>query len=413
LAILPVPVKRVDYFNAWRIDKRFEGTGGTPVLRCPAHFLRRAPCHPDRVIGIDEIAQIIDIIAAHSTHKKMKKSSMFAGLFALYLSGAALCQSQPTYTGADKTLIPNKGWDCGMPEGIPVPERGAPVFEAVMTLDQSYHLGQTPYGNRDALVIATGTVTGEKIKGSVMPGALDFQLSFPGGMEIEEILVLKTSDSKYIYVRSPGTAAHQNDVRMVLDFEAPNSSPYAWLNTGKYVGRRVVDSEAKTLKITVFDISNAPAASGSLSLVKPENLPNQPWNYRKVAPGEKRGAQLIVENVTLGKSQSVGASKRGGRNIIPITGGTLSGKITGKVLSGGADYQSLGNPATLDARYLWQTSEGDVIIVRNAGPISSLAPIFEVNVDSKYSFLNKGVYQSSGPGMGAGGVGLTFYETEQ
>ena len=29
------------------------------------------------------------------------------------------------------------------------------------------------------------------------------------------------------------------------------------------------------------------------------------------------------------------------------------------VLPGGADYQNLANPPTIDARYLWQTSDGE------------------------------------------------------
>jgi hypothetical protein len=107
----------------------------------------------------------------------------------------------------------------------------------------------------------------------------------------------------------------------------------------------------------------------------------------------------------------VGPAKKGTRNIIPITGGTLSGKIAGKVLAGGADYQNLANPATIDARYLWQTSDGEVIIVRNGGSFGLLAPSFEVRVDSKYAWLNKGLYLSSNPGPGSGGVGLTFYES--
>jgi len=32
-------------------------------------------------------------------------------------------------------------------------------------------------------------------------------------------------------------------------------------------------------------------------------------------------------------------------------------------------------------------------------------------VDSKYAWLNKGLYLSSNPGMGSGGVALTFYES--
>jgi hypothetical protein len=330
------------------------------------------------------------------------------------VAGLSYCLSQSPDERTGKILIPHKSWPCGMAEGIPVPEIGALVFEADMKLDQSYDLGRTPYGRRNVYVIQSGTVSGEKIKGSVMPGGLDFQLSFPnGGMEIEQILVLQTDDGKYIYMRSAGTAADKSDVRIVPDFEAPNASGYSWLNTGKYAGRRVVDPAAGTMKISVFDISGVLAQDGanSVRVAKPADVEDQPWDYRKASAEEKRGDQLISENVTLGASQSVGATKNGNRNIIPITGGTLSGKITGKVLSGGADYQNLANPPTIDARYLWQTSDGEVIIVRNGGTMGQLAPFFEVRLDSKYAWLNKGLYLSSNPGMGAGGVALTFYES--
>jgi hypothetical protein len=332
------------------------------------------------------------------------------------------CQSQlldgktkAGYTGADKILIPHKSWPCGMAAGIPVPERGVLVFEASLRLDQAYAIGKTPYGLRDAFVFQEGTVSGQKLNGSVMPGGLDFQLKFSnGGMEIEEIFVLRTSDGKYIYLRSAGTAADPSDVRMVPDFEAPNESSYGWLNTGKYAGRRVVDQAAKTLKITVYDISNvavAPDSKDSVHVTKPADAQDQSWDYRKATAEEKRGEELIRENVTLAASQMVGPTGKGTRNIIPITGGTLSGKITGKVLFGGADYQNLANPATIDARYLWQTDDGEVIIVRNGGTFGLLAPAFEVRVDSKYAWLNKGLYLSSNPGMGKGGVSLTFYES--
>jgi hypothetical protein len=49
--------------------------------------------------------------------------------------------------------------------------------------------------------------------------------------------------------------------------------------------------------------------------------------------------------------------------------------------------------------------------VRNAGPGAQLVPVFEVRKDSKYAWLNKGTYLSSPPGMGQGGVSLTFYES--
>jgi hypothetical protein len=97
--------------------------------------------------------------------------------------------------------------------------------------------------------------------------------------------------------------------------------------------------------------------------------------------------------------------------VIPITGGELTGRITGKVLAGGADYQNLSPPATIDARYLWQAADGEIIIVRNGGPFGSLVPTFEVRVDSPYAWLNTGSFLSSNPEGRPGGVGLTFYES--
>jgi hypothetical protein len=120
---------------------------------------------------------------------------------------------------------------------------------------------------------------------------------------------------------------------------------------------------------------------------------------------------MISETVTLSPSQSVGPSKRGNRNIIPITGGELSGRIPGKVLFGGADYQNLSGPPAIDARYLWQAGNGDIIIVRNTGA-STLVPAFEVRTDSPYAFLNTGKFLSSPPGIKPGGVGITMYESE-
>jgi len=333
----------------------------------------------------------------------------------LTLNGTALDVVE--YAGDGKILIPNKSWPCGMGNGIPVPEHGVPVFEASLKLDQAYDVGRTQYGQRDVLVIQAGTISGERISGSVMPGGLDFQLSFSnGGMEIEQIFVLRTEDGKYIYMRSPGTAADRSDVRMTPVFEAPNESSYRWLNTGKYAGRRVMNLAAGTMKISVFEISGvavSPDSSNSVRVTKPADVRDQPWDYRKVSAEEKRGDQLISENVTLGAGQMVGATGKSNRNIIPITGGTLTGRITGKVLAAGADYQNLANPATIDARYLWQTDEGEVIIVRNGGSFGMLAPTFEVRLDSKYLYLNKGLYLSSNPGMGKGGVALTFYESSR
>jgi Protein of unknown function (DUF3237) len=62
-----------------------------------------------------------------------------------------------------------------------------------------------------------------------------------------------------------------------------------------------------------------------------------------------------------------GLNSRGKRRIIPITGGTVTGKVTGKVLPGGADFQIVVSETTadLDARYMIELDNGKHIFVQN------------------------------------------------
>ena len=331
-----------------------------------------------------------------------------------YLLGLITTLPGDVVDDSGKILVPHESWTCGMAAGIPQPEKGVLVFETTMKLQNSYDLGKTQYGQRKVFVVQSGSISGTRIQGSVMSGGLDFQLTLSNGaMEIEQLLMLKGNDGSYIYLRSAGTAVNQNDVRMVWDFEAPNSSSYSWLNSGKYAGTRIIDSAAGTMKISVYDVSGinvTPDSTNSVIVTEPSDVPDQPWDFRK-ASSERNGNKFITESVSLGGSQSVGASKRGSRNVIPITGGTVTGNLTAKILPAGADYQNLSNPMTIDARYLWQTDDGEIIIVRNGGQFGSLVPTFEVRADSKYSYLNQKLYLSSDPGGGAGGVTITFYES--
>src|SRR4029453_4213145 len=228
-------------------------------------------------------------------------------------------------------------------------------------------------------------------------------------------VVLRTADGQYVYARNAGTGAATGDVRVVMDFEAPNAGSASWLNSGKYVARRVLNESTRTLTMRVYDVSTVTVAANPASVVrirKPEGVRNQPWDYRRPDPSEKQGNVLVTETVSLNSSQTVGASKRGNRNIIPITGGELSGRITGKVLFGGADYQSRPNPPAIDARYLWQGGGGRTIILRNTGP-GAPVPTVEVRTDSPYPWLNSGRFRSSPPGIKPGGVGITSYESNR
>jgi hypothetical protein len=330
---------------------------------------------------------------------------------------ANMASSTRTASAASKTLLPAASWDCGLPGGIPVPESGVLVLEAQVQLDAVYDVGRTPYGRRQATVTQTGTMKGPKIQAEVLAGGLDFQLTLSNGVvEVEQILVLRTSDGRHVLMRNAGTGRDAGDLRVVYDFEASTTGEYAWLNTGTYVGRRVIDPGARTLRLSIYDVSAVTGADArTVRIEKPAGVPPQPWDYRRADSAEQKGEEILTEIVTLGRGQSVPAGKRGNRNVLPITGGTLTGLVSGKVLFGGADYQSLGGGGAppIDARYLWQTPEGDVIIVRNTtNPGIGLVPTFETRVDGKYAWLNSGKYLSSNPGMGAGGLSISMYRSK-
>jgi hypothetical protein len=66
--------------------------------------------------------------------------------------------------------------------------------------------------------------------------------------------------------------------------------------------------------------------------------------------------------------QVQGLATQGHRRIIPITGGTVRGRINGVVLPGGADFQMVVSSTTadLDARYLLRLDDGSHVYVHNS-----------------------------------------------
>ena len=324
-------------------------------------------------------------------------------------SGSAQPEGGAASTVA-QTLIPDPSWTCGMPAGIPPPAMGPVVFQADLTLGEIHDVGQTQYGHRLVIDVKGGMVSGPKIKGTLMNFGLDWQLTLSNGaIEDEMVDVIQTNDGTPIYFRDCGTAAGSSDQRIVPDFEAPTSSSYAWLNTGKFAGTRAFDATAKTLQLVVYDISGVTAPRSSVSVTDPPGVPNQTWDC-KTASGTKT-TTVYTETVGIGTSVTVGASKRGTRNIIPITGGTTSGMIQGGVLAGGGDFQLQNSTFNLDARYTLQTMDGELIVVRNCGPLGGLVPVYETRTNGPYAWVNANRWLSSDPTVVVGAVDLTIYDT--
>ena len=122
------------------------------------------------------------------------------------------------------------------------------VFEEVVTLAPAVHPGKTPLGERNIVPITGGTFSGPNIKGQVMPGGWDWQLTAGGCTSLKADYMLRTDDGVVINVLNrarmcEGKSAPGGTIMTAPVFEAPVGR-YDWLNDGVYIG---------ALKVTTFE----------------------------------------------------------------------------------------------------------------------------------------------------------------
>ncbi len=114
---------------------------------------------------------------------------------------------------------------------------------------------------------------------------------------------------------------------------------------------------------------------------------------------------IMVLHVECDPNYHVGPVSNGFLRVIPIISGQVDGKIKGRVVPGGADWnrQMMDGSMHVFAKYMLQTDDGVYISIENEGFIHDrdnknrikTRPSFEVANDSKYSWLNHGVYVGS------------------
>jgi len=128
-------------------------------------------------------------------------------------------------------------------------QQDAPQLEHVLDLkvkcEGTYTVGQTSHGNRMVIPIVGGTFEGPKLKGTILPGGADYQLQDQahGRTEVEAIYSIRTDDGVNIHIRNRGliyTGKNEQGqpqfyFRTAPQFEAPQNSPYAWLNNAIFV----------------------------------------------------------------------------------------------------------------------------------------------------------------------------------
>ncbi len=128
------------------------------------------------------------------------------------------------------------------------PPKDTPQLEFALqlkvTLGQAFSIENTQHGRRTVIPITGGTFEGPGIKGTIINGGADYQLTnAQGRTELEAIYCIKTDDGVYIHVRNRGIIASGQDAdgkpsfyfRAAPQFEAPADSKYGWLNNALFV----------------------------------------------------------------------------------------------------------------------------------------------------------------------------------
>ena len=136
------------------------------------------------------------------------------------------------------------------------------AFEEIVKLSPATEVGKTAKGARRIIPIVGGHFEGPGIKGEVMPGGWDWQLTRADGCtEVEANYFLKTDDGVVINIINkgaicpPAAGSGFPAVRTHPVFEAPIGK-YDWLSKSAFVGtlEGADPSEGPAVKIRIFKV---------------------------------------------------------------------------------------------------------------------------------------------------------------
>ncbi|MDQ8203486.1 DUF3237 family protein [Pelagicoccus sp. SDUM812003] len=137
----------------------------------------------------------------------------------------------------------------------PAPIETEFVYEAIVEIEAPVEVGKTPLGQRRFIPITGGTFEGPKLKGDVIPGGADWQLSHPNGAtEVDALYAIRMDDGTVVIVRNTGLISEQGGyMKTALRFEAPEG-PHEWLNKYQFVSSIAGGPRPGTVIIRVFRV---------------------------------------------------------------------------------------------------------------------------------------------------------------
>jgi len=165
-------------------------------------------------------------------------ASGVAALSVLMLTAGSIRAAEP---------LPSAAPAQGLPDGAKVPAFEL-VYESEVTISPPEDFGDTIDGHRRVIPITGGTFHGPAIRGTVLAGGADWNLTRrDGGSSVEADYYLRTDDGVTIRIHNQGvtgdgsrrSAAEGNEtffMYTIPSFEAPASSRYDWMNRALFIG---------------------------------------------------------------------------------------------------------------------------------------------------------------------------------
>ena len=130
------------------------------------------------------------------------------------------------------------------------------AFEERVTIDPAVVLGNTALGHRQYIPITGGTVAGPKLKGQVVPGGFDFQLTYSASdcTQLSADYFLKADDGTVIHVFNEGLACPGGQRSLFRPkLEAPKGA-YEWMTQATFVATLDVEPSGKAVRIRFYQV---------------------------------------------------------------------------------------------------------------------------------------------------------------
>lgn len=122
------------------------------------------------------------------------------------------------------------------------------IMRLKVKIDPPRMVGPVASGSLQVIPILGGTVQGEKINGTVVPGGADWNTARRDGLShVFAKYLLVTDDGEYIAIENEGVIDFQSGsvIKTRPTFQASQAGRYAFLNEGVYVGSLEGDPETR------------------------------------------------------------------------------------------------------------------------------------------------------------------------